>query len=192
MPAGTLTSRVLGPWAICRVTVRGPPRMTSSRLRGNSASTSRAPRCRAESRQRGPGRSRLPGVLRQTGCARRRRRGSQKVRKARTVKVFAVEGKVHVFKARFAQKLLPVLPVGAQLVVELPFFRIFQHFVGFVDFLKFFFGLLVAGVEVRVVFAGQLFVGPGNVLGLGSPLYAQKFVIILVRYWPCLRSPVRC
>ena len=53
---------------------------------------------------------------------------------------------------------------------------------GLVDFFKFFFCLLVAGIQVGVVLARQLFVGLGNILGLGRALHSQKFVIIFVRY----------
>ena len=72
---------------------------------------------------------------------------------------------MHILKARFALKLLAVLPVGAKLVVQFALFRVFEHFIGFVDFLKLLLCLLVAGIEVRVVFAGQLFVSLGDLLG---------------------------
>ena len=96
---------------------------------------------------------------------------------------------MHILKARFTLKLLAVLPVGAKLVVQSALFRVFEHFIGFVDFLKLLLCQLVAGVEVGVVFAGQLFVSLGDLLGLRCALYSQKFVIILVRYCHDACSP---
>ena len=108
--------------------------------------------------------------------------GLEKVREACTVEVLAVEVEVHIFKARSALELLAMLPVGAELIVHTPLFRVFEHFVGFVDILEFVFGLLVARIQVRVVLAGQLLVGSGDLVRTGGTLHAQKFVIILVFY----------
>ena len=108
--------------------------------------------------------------------------GLEKVRETRAVEVLAVEVEVHIFKARSALELLAMLPVGAELIVHTPLFRVFEHFVGFVDILEFVFGLLVARVQVRVVLAGQLLVGSGDLVRTGGTLHAQKFVIILVFY----------
>ena len=44
----------------------------------------------------------------------------------------------------------------AILIVNLAFFRVPEDFIGFRRFLEFFFGFLVVGVAVRVVFQGQL------------------------------------
>ena len=114
----------------------------------------------------------------------------KEVRKTGSVKILPVEGKVHVFMPRRAVKILPVLPVWPKLIIELALFRVFQHLVGFIDFLELFLGLLVAGVEVRVIFAGQPLVGPRNLLGSGRAVHLEELVIIFVGYCHT-RHPLR-
>ena len=53
-------------------------------------------------------------------------------------------------------ELVGVLPVLAELVVFLAFLRVGEHLVGLVYFLELSLGRLVAGVNVRVILAGQL------------------------------------
>ena len=63
--------------------------------------------------------------------------------------------------------LLAMFPVFAIFVVLLTVFRTAQHFIGFIDFLKSFFGLLIAGIDVRVVLSGHFPVGFLNLFRSG-------------------------
>jgi len=58
--------------------------------------------------------------------------------------------------ARRRPELLARLPVRAEPVVALAFVAVRQNGVGFVDLLEFFFGGLVAGIDVGMMFAGEL------------------------------------
>ncbi len=87
---------------------------------------------------------------------------------------------MRVPEAGIALKLLAVLPVRTELVIQLALFRVFEDFVGFVDFLEFVFRLLVARIKVRMVLTGQLFVSLGNFLGPGPALHTQKLVIVFI------------
>jgi hypothetical protein len=57
-------------------------------------------------------------------------------------------------------RVLVLTPVRAELVVLPPFFRIAEHFVGFVDLLEMRLGRLVARIYVRVILPGQRPVTP--------------------------------
>ena len=73
-----------------------------------------------------------------------------------------------------------MLPVRTELVVETALFLVFQNFVSLVDILELSLGFFVAGVQVRVVFARQLFERLGDLVFGGAARHAQKFVIVLV------------
>src|SRR6476469_5974538 len=75
-------------------------------------------------------------------------------------------------------KLFSMLPVLSILVVFLSFFRITQHFIGFIDLLKLFMGFFIIRVEVRVVFPCQLTVGFFNILCAGIFIQAKYLIII--------------
>ncbi len=73
----------------------------------------------------------------------------------------------------------------AEHVIAFPSFLIAQRFIGFVDFLKLLFGgflLLIAGVEVRVVLAGQFPVGFFEIVVGHIPIDAENFVVIAFRH----------
>ena len=71
-----------------------------------------------------------------------------------------------------------VNPREAVLIVHLALLRVRKHLVGFIDFLEFFLGILVAGVVVRVVLHCQLAVGFFD-LRIGSAFgYPQHLVVI--------------
>ena len=65
-----------------------------------------------------------------------------------------------------------------KLVVPRLFLRIGQHLVGLVDLLELLLGLLVAGVHIRVVFAGQLFICFFDLVLRCALTDAKDFVII--------------
>ena len=69
--------------------------------------------------------------------------------------------------------------IEAKLIVHLPFFGIRKDVVGFLNLLEFFFRGFVAGVQVRMILAGQLPIGLANLFLAGFAANAQKFVIIL-------------
>ena len=76
-------------------------------------------------------------------------------------------------------EILALLPVLAEPVVFLTFFRVFQYLVGFVDFLETLLGVRRL-VDVRMIFAGQLAIGPLDILLLGVTVHAQYLVIVFV------------
>src|SRR5882724_1146360 len=71
-----------------------------------------------------------------------------------------------------------MLPVFAVLIVLLPFVRVAQYFVGFVDLLKFLIGFFIGGVQVGMKFPGQLTVCIFNLLRLGVLIHSQYLIII--------------
>jgi len=71
--------------------------------------------------------------------------------------------------------LLPVLPKP---VVFRPFLAVGEDLVGFADDFELFFGGFVAGVEVRVVAAGELAVGAFDFGEAGVAVHPQDLVII--------------
>ena len=96
--------------------------------------------------------------------------------------VLAVEIEVEILEARAAGELLAMLPVRAELVVHTALLVVLQDFVGLVYLLEPVLGGLVAGVEVRMIFAGKLLVGLRYLIFASRTLNAQQFVIILVFY----------
>ena len=79
-----------------------------------------------------------------------------------------------------AAEVLALLPVGAKLVIHLPLFIVFENFVGLVYFLELFLGVLVAGVEVRVILARKLFESFGNLVFGGFAPHTQYLVIVFI------------
>ena len=75
--------------------------------------------------------------------------------------------------------LLPLLVLGAQLVIFLALLGVRQRLVGFVDRLEFLLGLFVARVHIRMVLARQFTVRLFNGLFVRIGWNTQNFVIIL-------------
>ena len=74
---------------------------------------------------------------------------------------------------------LTVIAIEAVLVVHLPFFRVRQHIVRFLQLLKLFFGGFVAGIQIGMIFPCQLAKSRTNLLGIRLPRNPQQFVIVL-------------
>ena len=55
-------------------------------------------------------------------------------------------------------ELVGMFPVFTVLVVFLPFFRVAQYFIGFVDLLEFPVSIRIVRIQVRMIFTGQLLV----------------------------------
>ena len=69
----------------------------------------------------------------------------------------------------------------AEHVVAFALFLIAQYFIGFIDFFEFFFGglfLMVAGVEIRMVLAGQFPVRLLQLVVGDVPIDTERFVVI--------------
>ncbi len=71
-------------------------------------------------------------------------------------------------------------PIGSQLVVLFAFGGVAEDFVGFVDFLEFFFGLLFVFGDVGMELTGELAKGLFDVSLAGGAGHAESFVIIFV------------
>src|SRR5699024_7421155 len=69
----------------------------------------------------------------------------------------------------------------AKLVIAFAFFRVRKDVVGLVDFLELLLGGLVAGVQVRMVFFGQLAVGAFD-LGLGG-IFADPQHLVIITFF---------
>ncbi len=69
-------------------------------------------------------------------------------------------------------------PGKAELVVALALVAVAEDLIGLVDLLESGLGLLVAGVQVRVVLLGQLPVGLLNLCLCGALLDAQDFIVV--------------
>src|SRR5262249_13230222 len=67
--------------------------------------------------------------------------------------------------------------VEAELIVHLALFGVAENVEGFLDVFEFFFGGFVAGVDVGVVFAGELLVGTADLVGRGLSRDGSGFVI---------------
>ena len=80
--------------------------------------------------------------------------------------------------AALARAIVGVHPGEAELVIFLALIGIGQHLVGLVDLLELLLGLLVAGVHVRVILPGQLFVCFFDLVLAGALFNAQDLVII--------------
>ena len=72
-----------------------------------------------------------------------------------------------------------VLPVGAKLIVRAALFRIFQHFVGFVDILEAGFCVLVPA-DIRMIFAGQPAEGLLDGILRGISLDTKYLIIVFI------------
>src|SRR4029077_15651664 len=71
------------------------------------------------------------------------------------------------------------LGVEAKLIVHLPLFGVGENVVGFLNLLEFLFSGFIAGIQVRMIFAGKLSIGLANLFLSGLARHAQQFVIIL-------------
>src|SRR5262249_8570563 len=71
-----------------------------------------------------------------------------------------------------------VVAVEAVLVIHLALLGVGENVVGFLQLFEFFFGRFVAGIQVRMVFAGQLPKGGANVFGGRFARHAEEFVVV--------------
>src|SRR5581483_4273829 len=85
-----------------------------------------------------------------------------------------------------AAHALPLLVIGAQLVVFSAFVSVAQDLVGFVDLFEGLLGGLITGVHVRVVLASQFAVRLFDFFFAGVSIHAEDFVVV-----PILHSPHR-
>src|SRR5438270_891060 len=82
-------------------------------------------------------------------------------------------------------------PIGPQLIIFLALGRIAQHFIGLVDFFKFFLGLFFVFGDVGMIFAGELAEGLFDVRTTGGARNTQGLVIIFVTDGHLLVSAIR-
>jgi len=80
------------------------------------------------------------------------------------------------------------IPIGAELIVFLALFRIAQHFVGFVDFLKFFFGGFFILGDIGMIFPCQLAERAANLVVRGRLGNTKCLVVISKLYRHLLSS----
>src|SRR6202043_3084384 len=71
------------------------------------------------------------------------------------------------------------LGIEAELIVHLPLLGVGENVVGFLNLLEFLFGGFIAGIQVRMIFAGKLSIGLANLFLSGLARPTQQFVIIL-------------
>src|SRR5579883_2077468 len=83
--------------------------------------------------------------------------------------------------ARSAGAREAILGVETDLIVHLPFLRVAQNVIGFLDVLETIFGRLVARVEIGVVFAGKLTVSLADFIFGSAARHAESFVVIV--FW---------
>ena len=81
-------------------------------------------------------------------------------------------------KAALPRAVAGVNTGKAVLIVALALFGVTQHLIGLVDLFKFFLGVFIAGVIVRVILHSQLAVGFFDLLRRGSFAQTQDFIII--------------
>ncbi len=86
-----------------------------------------------------------------------------------------------------ALRLLVHLPVRSQLVVFPALVGVADHLVGFVDFLEFRLGGLVAGIHVGMVFARELPEGLLDLFFGGGLGDAQRRIVVLEIHQPSLQ-----
>ena len=79
-----------------------------------------------------------------------------------------------------AGEALALVPVRAERVVFLTFFRIAEHFVCFVDFLEFFFGVSLVLGYVRMILAGKFLEGPFDIVLRSRGINTQDFVVVAI------------
>ena len=77
------------------------------------------------------------------------------------------------------RRRIDVVRVVADLVVHLTLLRIGQNIIRFGDLLELLFRPLVAGIDVRMVFARKFAERLPNLFGRGGLLHAQKLVVVL-------------
>src|SRR3970040_1881532 len=75
---------------------------------------------------------------------------------------------------------LPLGIAGAEPVVLGPFLRIAENFIGLVDLLELLFGLVIAGIFVRVITLRQFAEGAFDFFFGGVFAHTQGFVIVFV------------
>ena len=80
----------------------------------------------------------------------------------------------------FSRGGIDVVGIEANLIVYLALLGIAQDVIGLGDGLEPFLGRLVAGIDIRMVLAGELAEGFADVLGRGRLLHPESFVIILL------------
>ena len=88
----------------------------------------------------------------------------------------------HLFLRRAA------LPIGAKFVVFLALLRVADYLVGLVDFLELDLGVLVVGIDIRMVLARQLAIRTLDLSLASSPRNA-KSLIVIAKFHPVLREP---
>ena len=96
---------------------------------------------------------------------------------ARAAKEIAIS-RLRTTPARRRPELLARLPVRPERVVALAFVAVRQNGVRFVDLLEFFFGGLVAGIDVGMMFAGELAVCRLDFIVGRRLRHAENFVVI--------------
>ena len=79
---------------------------------------------------------------------------------------------------------IDVVGVEAELVVDLALLLFGEDVVGFGDLFEFFFGLLIPGVHVRVIFAREFAEGLADLILRGRLLDAECAVVVL-GLWSC-------
>src|SRR5690606_38037792 len=76
--------------------------------------------------------------------------------------------------------LISVLPVLAKLVIFFSVFLFTQYLVGFVNFFKTGFGILVIGINIGMVFTCQLLIGFFNFCLGGGFVDTQYFIVVFI------------
>src|SRR5207248_2250931 len=79
---------------------------------------------------------------------------------------------------RRRREVRAIFPVRSELIVLPAFLGVAEDFVCFLDFLELLFGLLVVGIQVRMVLAGKFPVRLLDFVVLGGSRNAQDFVVI--------------
>src|SRR5258708_10505730 len=74
-----------------------------------------------------------------------------------------------------------VVAVKAILIVHLPFLRVGEDVVGFLQLLEFFFRGFIARIQIRMIFPRQLAKRRTDILGARLPRHSPQVVIILFR-----------
>ena len=96
-----------------------------------------------------------------------------------------------VKSSRLGAGFLVVFPIGAELVVLLPFLRIAEHLVGIIDLQKLFIGCLVAPGFVGMILDGKLAIGRLDLLGRCGVGNTQYFIIVFIIHFDFFKA-YRC
>src|SRR6185369_7265570 len=83
-------------------------------------------------------------------------------------------------RIRVSRRLIDVVRIKSDLVVDLPLLRVAQNIVGFRDFFELLLRLLVIRIHIRMVFARKFAERLPNILGRRRFLHTQNPVIILL------------